>query len=76
MESFGHVDGGPLLDIDPGGLQRRLGDAPVIRMFPRIGPTLPPPNPQVGTTRHLLKCGLDQIRLAESMVALSRGTLS
>ncbi|WP_284415094.1 RHS repeat-associated core domain-containing protein [Acidovorax sp. SUPP2539] len=48
---FLYVDGDPLLDIDPEGLQRRSSGAPVIPIFPRIGPTLPPPNPQVGTTR-------------------------
>jgi hypothetical protein len=46
------VGGNPLSYTDPDGLQRRPSGAPVIPLFPRIGPTLPPANPQVGTTRN------------------------
>lgn len=48
---FAYVEGNPLQYSDPDGLQRRPSGAPVIPLFPRIGPTLPPANPQVGTTR-------------------------
>ena len=51
LNPFLYTEANSLSFTDPEGLQRRPGGAPVIPLFPRMGQTLPPANPQVGTTR-------------------------